>query len=169
LPAFSVGAASARAAAEAGFTRVESAGGDVDDLGALVTRCLNPAAGALLHVAGSRRAGDLAGALGARGFEVRRAVLYEAVTVTALPSDAAAALAERRLDAVLLFSPRTAATFARLISTAGLAPACRDLTAFCLSQAVAAKLTEMDWRRIAVARRPEQEHLLALLREEAKA
>jgi hypothetical protein len=33
---------------------------------------------------------------------------------------------------------------------------------------VAAKLAGLDWRRIAVARRPEQEHLLGLLLEEAK-
>lgn len=166
LPAFAVGEASARAAREAGFDSVESAGGDVADLAELASQRLGPGDGALLHVAGTRRAGDLTGALGRRGFEVRRAVLYEAVAAETLPDDCAAALAQGRLDAVLFFSPRTAASFARLVGGSGLQAGCRNLVAFCLSPAVAAKLEEIRWRRIAVARRPEQDHLLQLLREE---
>ncbi len=168
LPAFAVGEASAEAARQAGFTSVESADGDVAGLARLVVERLRPDAGALLHAAGTRLAGDLAGDLAGHGFEVRRAVLYEAATATALPEAAVTALTESRLDAVLLFSPRTAATFARLVAQAGLAAACPKLIAYCLSPAVAAKLAGLDWRRIAVARRPEQEHLLGLLLEEAK-
>jgi uroporphyrinogen-III synthase len=57
---------------------------------------------------------------------------------------------------VVLFSPRTAATFVTLVTNAGAADACRDLTAFCLSDAVAVRARAVTWGRIVVARRPDQ-------------
>ena len=68
LPVFAVGDASARTAAECGFSRIESADGDVTDLTDLVTARLDPAAGGLFHAAGSKVAGDLKGGLEAAGF-----------------------------------------------------------------------------------------------------
>ncbi len=52
LPVFAVGDASAQAARDLGFAKVESAGGDVAALGALVAHRHRPEDGALLHVAG---------------------------------------------------------------------------------------------------------------------
>ena len=161
LPVFAVGQASAEAARAAGFARVESAEGDVAALAALLRARLDRADGALLHAAGSVTAGDLPGDLG--GFEVRRAVLYRAEPAASLSGPARAALAAGDLDVVLLYSPRTAATFARLVTAAGLSYACWDLTAMCLSPAVAEALTGLDFRRVEVAPRPEETALLALL------
>ena len=78
VPLLAVGDASAARARGEGFARVESACGDVGDLARLARELLNPAAGRLLHVAGSAVAGDLAGELRGDGFAVDRAVLYEA-------------------------------------------------------------------------------------------
>lgn len=163
LPAFAVGDASAAAARLAGFRSVMSAGGDVADLAALVAARLAPQQGALVHVAGSEVAGDLAGALGAAGFTVRRAVVYAAPAATALEPATAAALARGELALALFFSPRTAATFVRLAAAAGVGPACGALTAIALSPAVATALGELAWRRVAVARAPTQPALLAAL------
>ncbi len=79
LPALAVGDATADAARAAGFADVASAGGTVADLALLVRRRLKPEAGALVHSAAQEVAGDLAGALGRDGYEVRRAILYDAV------------------------------------------------------------------------------------------
>jgi uroporphyrinogen-III synthase len=163
LPAFVVGAATAQAARAAGFAQIECAAGDVEALARLVASRLDPADGALLHIASRQRAGDLGAALGRLGFGVRRAVLYEAVAARLLPGTARAALEEGAIDAVLLYSPRTAATFAKLVGAAGLAAACRRIEALCLSRAVADALRGLAWRGIRVAPRPEQEALLALL------
>src|SRR4051812_16935975 len=65
IPAFAVGEATAAAARLAGFTTVDTAGGDVAALADLVRERLTPARGALLHAAGSAVAGDLSGVLGA--------------------------------------------------------------------------------------------------------
>jgi uroporphyrinogen-III synthase len=160
---YAVGDASARAAAAAGFAAVESATGDVDALAGLVRSRLVPGAGALLHVAGSRVAGDLKGLLEGAGFDYRRAVLYEARTAAGFSAETEKALRRGDVDGVLLYSPRTAATFVRLAEAADLSGACAAMTAFCLSPAVAAKAGTMAWGRVVTAGRPDQEALLALL------
>lgn len=169
LPVFAVGEATARAARAAGFARVESAAATVDDLADLVRARCDPKAGAVLHAAGADIAGDLAGALAASGFGVRRVVLYRAATAQALPAPAARAIAEGTVDAVAFFSPRSAAVFVRLARQAGVAPALGSLDALCLSEAVAHAVREIDWRSVAVAARPDQPALLQLVRHAAAA
>jgi uroporphyrinogen-III synthase len=163
LPAFAVGDQTARALSEAGFSSVQSAAGDVEDLAHLVKHRLDPAQGALLHAAGSKVAGDLAGRLGDAGFTVRRAVLYESRAAEALDAATVQELNEGAFEAALFYSPRTAATFARLAAMAGVVPALERMDALCLSRAVADTLSGIAWRRLRVAERPEQESLLALL------
>ncbi len=115
IPVFAVGDATAAAARVAGFGRVESAAGDVDDLARLIKARLDPRAGALFHGAARQVAGDLGGLLTAAGFEVRREILYEAKPIEALSESTLTGLAGGRFDAVAFFSPRTAETFVRLI------------------------------------------------------
>ena len=103
LRVFAVGDATAEAARALGFADVESAGGDVADLVRLARERAQPDHGALLHVAGSAVAGDLAGQLGADGFEVRRAVLYRAEPVGALSGGTVTALRDRHIDVILFF------------------------------------------------------------------
>ena len=163
LAILAVGAATAEAAGEAGFTRVEAAGGDVATLAGLCEARLDPAAGPLVHVSGSAVAGDLAGRLEAAGFAVRRAVLYAANPAKALSHGAVAALAGGAIGAVLLFSPRTARSFVRLAVEASLTAALGDMRALCLSAAVAGEAGAVAWREVAVAARPDQDALLALI------
>ncbi len=163
LAVYAVGQASAAVASESGFAAVTGAGGDVEALAGLAIAELDPDGGAVVHVAGSAVAGDLAGRLRAAGFEARRAVLYEAHPVAALSPACVTALAAGGLDAVLLFSPRTAATFVRLVGQAAVAERCRELDGLCLSEAVARAAAQLTWRRLRVARQPTAEALLDLL------
>jgi uroporphyrinogen-III synthase len=163
LPVYAVGDATARTARAAGFRRVASAAGDVDDLAALVRRELAPGRGILLHAAASELAGDLAGALANAGFDYRRVVLYRAETAGALSPGAAAAIASGEINAVALFSPRTARTLARLLTAAGLETDARRLVCFALSQAVAAAAAILAWRRVVIATAPTQAELVAAI------
>jgi len=168
IPAYAVGDATARAAREAGFGSVESAHGDVYALAALVAERCRPEAGTLLHVAGTTVAGDLSGLLGTKGFTVRREAMYEALPTTRLGRDTATGLAEGQIDAVLIFSPRTARSFVRLVQEEGLIDRCRTVDVLCLSPAVAEAARTCDtgpvpWRSVQIAERPEQDSLLALL------
>jgi len=163
LPALCVGDATAREALALGFETVKSASGDVEALAALAVRALDPAAGALLHPAGSKLAGDLAALVQAAGFTYRREVLYQAIKAETLPVDALNALSAGNVDAVVLYSPRTGAAFARLLDKAGAREQLKTVSAYCLSDAVADQIKGLAWRKIVIAAHPDQASLLALL------
>lgn len=163
LPALAVGDATARAARGAGFRQVESAAGDVAALACLVRARLTPAAGPLLHVAGSQVAGDLAGQLTTEGFEVRRVAIYAARQAAALSAATLEGLRHSQIDAVTFFSPRTAAAFVTLCRDTGALPLLETVVALCLSQAVAQAACAATWRAIIVAPRPDQDALLGCL------
>ncbi|TAN65809.1 MAG: uroporphyrinogen-III synthase [Magnetospirillum sp.] len=163
LPVWTVGDTSATVARTLGYGRVESAGGDVETLAALVAGRVDPAGGVLLHAAGTISAGDLAGRLGALGYAVRRQVLYRAVTAAALTPELRAALVGGTIDLALFFSPRTAATFVRLVTAAGLGETLAGVTAYGLSANVAAELAGLSWAALRQAAEPTQAALLAVL------
>lgn len=164
VPVFAVGDASAAAARDAGFARIESAAGDVDALARLVRSRLDPRQGALLHIAAAEVAGALGQTLGDAGFTYHRAVLYRAKTVDRLSQPTRAALAHGRIAAVLLYSPRTAAALVRLVREAGLIEHCANVHALCLSAAVARAAQALRWRCVHIAEKPEQDALIALTR-----
>jgi uroporphyrinogen-III synthase len=163
LPLFAVGDATAVRAREEGFTSVASAGGDSADLVRLAAESLRPRDGWLLHVSGSAVAGDLVGALRARGFTVERSVLYEARPIAALSPVAIDSLRSGAIDVALFFSPRTAAIFARLAGDAGVAQSCGAIAALSISGAADAVLGELSWRERRIAERPDQPALLDAL------
>jgi uroporphyrinogen-III synthase len=158
-----VGPASAAAMRREGFGSVRQAGGDVKALIEQVGRDLDPASGPLLYVSGETVSGDLEGALRAAGFAVDRAVLYAAEPAQVLPEAAFTALVEQRADGVLLYSPRTAAIWVRLVMAAGLGAAAARLRHLCLSQAVAVRVgAAFPEAPVAVAERPDEEAMVAL-------
>jgi uroporphyrinogen-III synthase len=162
--ALCVGAATARAAGIAGFAaETPHEAGDGAALAAWSAARLDPAAGEILFLRGAEIAGDPAGALRAAGFAVREQVVYAARPATAAPPAVDAALAAGAVDAAAFFSPRAAATFARLAQPwrAGLAGA----FAAAISAAAARPLAGLGFGRIAAAARPEAACVEALLSE----
>jgi uroporphyrinogen-III synthase len=161
LPIFAVGDATALAARDAGFVRVESAGGDVGGLARLVRRRLRPAGGRLLHVAGSDVAGDLAGTLSAAGFAVDRAVLYAARAAARLSPAACRLIAAGRIDLALFFSPRSSAIFTRLAGEAEVSAGLAPTIAISISTGADAPLAGLPFRERVVAGAPTQAALVA--------
>ncbi len=145
-----VGDATAVAARAAGFADVRSADGDVQSLAALAKRELDPAKGKLIHIAGDHVAGDLGGDLRAAGFVVERRLAYASVAALTLPE---ALLGP--LDIVLFHSARAAETFLKLG-----APNAAQLTAGCMSAAIAAVAAQAPWNKIVTASRPREDNLL---------
>jgi uroporphyrinogen-III synthase len=163
LTVYAVGPQTCEAARQAGFTAVVSADGDSTTLVETVAGNADPAKGMLLHAAGAETAGRVRQALQARGFRVETIILYEALPVAALPANAAEDLRSKTLDGVLLFSPRSAKTFASLVGTAGLATECARLIAFCISAATAEALSPLTFARVAIAGTPNQDAILDLI------
>lgn len=163
IPVFAVGAASGAAAHAAGFAHTANADGDVAALARLVAGHCKVDDGRLVHVCGKHVAGDLAGALRRLGFTVETAPLYEARAADTLPAVVRRAMASGDLDAIALFSPRSAKLLCRLICEADLQATCPLLNLLCLSQAVADAAAILDWRSIRVAAAPTADALLTLM------
>jgi uroporphyrinogen-III synthase len=162
LPLYAVGARSAAAAREAGFTDVTSADGDARDLVAVIAsqhRDPKP----LLYLAGGDRAADLVADLARHGIKAEMRVVYRAVTAP-LPAALIDGLRTGTLDAVLHYSQRSAENFvagARAAMVEGEALRLRHL---CLSEQVAAPLRAAGAADVAVAPHPDEAALIELLR-----
>ncbi len=161
IPVLAVGEATARAAQELGFENIDSAHGDVDDLVRLITSKQPVDDKILLHIAGTKVAGDLAGQLSALGYVLRRQVLYEARASESLSLTTRTAISNGNIDAVVIFSPRTAKTFVRLVLREQLQDKVSNVTVFCLSDAVAQATSRLNWARVCIAAEPSQTAILA--------
>ncbi|MGB0681180.1 MAG: uroporphyrinogen-III synthase [Magnetovibrionaceae bacterium] len=162
LVVWAVGEASASEARAVGFDDVHNANGDAEALARLVIRNADPKDGWLVHPAGTKVAGDLAGLLEKAGFDYRRRTIYRAETARLLSDPCRRTLIEGGLDGVLLYSPRTARTFAELVRQHGLERQLGNLTAYCLSAAVADRLADQPFGAKAIAERPEESCLFDL-------
>ncbi|MGY8999281.1 MAG: uroporphyrinogen-III synthase [Rhodospirillales bacterium] len=165
IPIYAVGDATATTAKGIGFTQVHSAVGNVESLVDLVIKMLKPTKGPLIHIAGSAVAGNLIKLIKAAGFECRREILYEAIAERSLMASSIAAIKDNRIDVVMLYSPRSAEIFVKLIRKARLVRSCQKVIALCLSTAVADKIGELNWYDIRVAAKPNQDSLLEIITE----
>jgi uroporphyrinogen-III synthase len=167
LPLFAVGERSADAARDAGFTNVTSAGGDVRDLVRLIAARRVDAAAPMLYLAGEDRAADLIAELVAHGIAAQMAIVYRAVTVP-FPPALMTALKAGSVDAVLHFSRRSAENYIAGADQAGIAEQAMAVRHLCLSAQIAEPLVQAGASHVAIAKRPDEAALIALL-ETAKA
>ena len=158
-PVFAVGASTAAAARLAGFTDVSSADGDVAALASRIAAERPP--GPLLHPCATEAAGDLGGALAAVGVSVRALPLYETRPVERLPADAADALRDGAVAAVLLHSPKAAKALAGLWTRSE--PELTRVQAFGLSAACLAPVGRLPFASAVAAAAPTEAALLELL------
>ena len=167
LPAYAVGASTAKAAVAAGFAVVHNAGSDVRGLAALIAEQCRPSLGPLVYPAARDVAGSLGNDLESRGFAVLQAALYEAYGANKLPESAENAFCTRTITAAALFSVRNAIEFARLVDIAGHSGVISGMYVCCISDAVAAAFKDKGRmpaaRRIMVAASPDAAAMAALL------
>lgn len=163
LPLFVVGPHSEAVAHSKGFTTIHSGRGGVTALLPLLESQLRPADTVLFHAAPAQSTGTLEEELTARGFSLRSEILYEARAASALPHAAHEALMAGTADGVLLYSPRSARIFARLVEEAALAPNCRHLIAYCISPAAAAGLGGLPFAARRSAAHSDESGMMALL------
>ncbi len=165
VPEFAVGEGTAAALGRHAIVPAAVAQGDGVSLARLVGAQLKPELGPLLHPTGTVRAEALESALVAAGFDYHAWVVYAAEPVAALPQEVREALGSGAVDAVTLYSPRTARLFLTLIGEAGLDRALSDVVALTLSPNVAAAAAAAAWREVRVAAQPDERGMAALLEE----
>lgn len=156
LPVFCVGDATAAKLRETGFTRVESAAGDADDLFRLIAA--RRVAGLHVLAVGERHGILLLERLRQAGISALRRKVYTVTKLPRLPEEARAALAAGEVQAALFYSAETARVFARLNP-----PGTAAMEAYVLSGHVAQGLAGLPWARIHVALAPTEADLMALL------
>jgi uroporphyrinogen-III synthase len=159
LPAYCVGAMTAEVALHAGF-HVVSADGDAAKLAALVIAAHRPGHGDILHVRGRHAAGDLVGRLAAAGVPARSLELYDQEPEH-ITGQAKHMLDSKRITAVALFSPRSAALFAKNANAEGWELG--TIAAVSLSSAVDLALGEVGAGRRIIASTPTRDGMLAAL------
>ncbi|MFN4010344.1 MAG: uroporphyrinogen-III synthase [Pannonibacter sp.] len=113
LPFYAVGARTAAAARQAGFRQVLSADGDSSDLAALIR--ISHSSGVVLYGAGRDRAGDLEGHLRRSGIFCQVVELYRTDPVVDWPVGVDEMLRRQEIDAILVYSARTAEVCATLL------------------------------------------------------
>jgi uroporphyrinogen-III synthase len=154
---FCVGDGTAEAARAAGFGRVVSAAGDLDDLVRLIVAERATLEGVVLRPGAARPAGDFVGRLAREGVPGRSAVVYatspaplrgELLRIWRRPDD---------LAATLLYSRRAAQRLADLCISLRPPPG----VAICISQAAAEPLRGLGFARCVAAARPTEAAMIA--------
>ena len=156
LPLFVVGTRTAQAASESGFDGACSIAPQASELVKLLSKMR---AQQFLYIAGQDRKSELEDGLANSGHSVTPLVVYEARAATSLSPEAIEAISNKKLDAVLHYSRRSAALFRQLAEQAGLIDALDHLHHICISRDAAEALAQ----ECVIAKTPDQEGLFAAL------
>ena len=168
VPIFCVGDITAKLFGNSGFSNVQSASGNSEDLLELLVKSCRPEKGPVLYLAGQDTRGAIEKDLKQFGFIIEKKIVYRAEAVSRLTKDAEQALRSREIVGIFIFSPRSAIILNELISRFKLHKAVKKTIAFCLSEAVAKEASATAWNNILISERPTQESILELLRKNLK-
>ena len=164
LPLFAVGNHTADEARRLGFSRVISAEGDAAKLRQRVRKEFKgKAAAKLLYLAGIDLSRDLAGELGADGFEVITRTTYRMVALSTLSRETREAFAANEVEAVLHYSQRSARAFLEAARADGVEISALAVPQCCISANVAAILHEAGAVQVLSAASPDENALFGAL------
>lgn len=163
MPLFVVGPGSAATAKALGFQNVIEGSGTAAGLLDLVAELAEVNGGPVVCLAGDQRAFDMAGELQRLGFQVLSPVVYRTEAAQAMTPRLIERLEAGEIDCVMLFSPRTASSYVRLLRAHNILETVDEVCHICLSQSVAQQLAPLGCGRVLVARQPNLREVLALL------
>jgi uroporphyrinogen-III synthase len=164
LPLFAVGNHTADEARRLGFTRVISAEGDAVKLRQRVRKEFKgKEAAKLLYLAGADLSRDIAGELGADGFEVITRTTYRMVALSGFSRETRKAFAANEVQAVLHYSQRSARAFLEAARADGVEISALAVPQCCISANVAAILHEAGAVQVLSAASPDENALFVAL------
>jgi len=160
LPLFAVGAHTADAAREAGFAEIIVAEGDAASLRDKVLKSARNKVlkkkSTLLYLAGADLSRDLAGELGAEGFDVVTQTTYRMAPLKILPREVCDGFANNGIEAVLHYSRRSARAFLDAARDEGVEISALAVPQCCLSETVATVLRDAGASQVTVAVSPDE-------------
>lgn len=163
LPLFVVGPATAAVARALGFRNVIEGPGTAAGLLDVVVDRTEVNSGPIVCLSGAQRAFDMSGELQRLGYQVLSPIVYCTRPAERFSARLVEAFSAHEIDAVLLFSPRTASTYARLLKAHNLLEQDAEVCHICLSRNVADQLPVRTGWTVHVAERPNIRQVLALL------
>ena len=158
-PAWCVGPATADAAREAAFAKVQESTGNAVDLANYIAARATPGPKPLLHVANAAAKGDLKATLEQLGFGVTFAPLYAMQPAASLTPDTLSALEAPGPSIVLIHSAKGAERFATLATELAIP----STFAVAISEAALAPLAGLSLRARFAAEIPNEDGLFAAL------
>ncbi len=159
LSAVCVGAATATTARSYGFQNVTDISGDGDRL-VEVLSAARPLR--YLHVRGAHTTGNIAERLTLAGRPTSEVVAYEAIAATSAPKAVHTAINGGDIDALALFSPRTAATFMSIVRPEWTERLNRMIL-YAISPAAAEPVMSLGFSDVVIADRPNGEAMRAAI------
>ena len=162
LPLYAVGKGTASVARALGFENVIEGPARARELLQVITDHAQINDGALVHLSGADVAFPLAEELSRLGYSVFQPIVYHAKISDRLSDNLLNKLVLGQIQGVILLSPRTAEAFVNLARAHQIYRSVRQLTYFCLSEAISKKLSVLQPIDVKLSFAPNIEDLLAV-------
>jgi uroporphyrinogen-III synthase len=160
---FAVGPGTAATARQLGFTSIVEGPSNALELVPIISENADVNGGPLIHLQGDTVSANLVDELHRLGFFVTQPIVYTTKVADRFASPTVASMRNKRIDGVILLSPRTAEVYAGLVQQHNLGQACKGIEHFCISQAAASRLAKLDGVPIKVPEQPNLQEMLALI------
>ena len=160
---YTVGDATAALARDAGFKHIRSASGTVDDLVELIGVANARDSKQLTYVCGRDRKGRLEDKLQVKGWQVNVAVRYYSDPVDHFSPDILGAFKDQTIDAVLLYSNRTAEAFKAFIEQHDLSQSANLMKFFCLAKSIESVFDRSGKIQLIVVEKPNEQSMFDAL------
>jgi len=164
-PLLAVGPGTAALALEMGFTDIFEGPGTGAELVPEIARRSEAGGATFVYLSADRLAFDLPTVLAEHGVKIHRFIAYRSVAAETLSPNVADALRDGAITIVVLMSPRTAETWAKIATVAAKPNDLSGISYVCISEAVANVLkSQLGPQAIIVANRPNHEEILIVLK-----
>ncbi|MBN9249519.1 MAG: uroporphyrinogen-III synthase [Mesorhizobium sp.] len=160
LPCHAVGGKTAEAARAAGFSSVHTGSGEALALADQIAASLS---GSLVYLCGRVRLAGFEDRLASSGVRVHPLESYDTVSLEYSDEAVSVHLADRPVDAVLLYSAKAAHAFGVLAERSGTHHLFEGAGLFVLSERIASALGQHGFSAASVAAQPTEQALLTLL------
>ncbi len=160
---FAVGPGTAATARQLGFASIVEGPSNARELVPIISENADVNGGPVVHLQGDTVSPNFVDELHRLGFFVTQPIVYTTRVAERFASPTVASMRNKRIDGVILLSPRTAEVYTSLVEQHNLTKACRGIVHFCISQAAASRLGALGGIPIKVPEKPNLQEMLALI------
>ena len=157
---FCVGNATEREAKSAGFQKIFSANGNVNNLKEIIIQNFKPSDGKLLYVSGETISLELDKDLVSNNYNIHRLINYKTNHVENFNETLINQLKKQMPDIVYIYSENSAKSFLKFINNYNLKNLWMNTSLMCLGEKTSSVLNEIKWKKIFLFNPGEEEFLL---------